>query len=195
MNMNKFTLTQIAKLVKSELILLVLGGLSLIVFTLAIFSFAKSKNPPAITSSQTPWQNNIYAGKTTKEELKSALGSPIDVKKEQGKETYLYPSTNENRLHEIEIAESTVDIIKEQIIGEEKGKLKDYIQNYGQYEAEFFGKHGTFAPGFFWGKNGILVFANKNDGIIIEIWYFTPTSIIDFLQKNPEIKKQEPQNF
>lgn len=193
--MNKFTLTQVAKLAKSELILLALGALSLIVFTLAILSFAKPKNPPPPASSQSPWQNNIYAGKTPKNELESALGSPTEIKEEQDKEIYLYPSTNKNRLHEIEITNSTVNIIKEQVISKEKGKLKDYIQNYGQYEAEFFGKHGTFAPGFFWGKNGILVFANKNDGIIVEIWYFAPTSTTDFLQKNPEIKQQEPQNL
>lgn len=191
--MEKLTLTKVASFFKSEWILLFLGVISISIFILAIVSFSQTKtpkNPPGI-----PWQNQIYAGTTTKEQLKSILGPPIKIEGEGGQISYFYPSTNNLRPHKVEFLENTVGVIKEQVIGNEKGDLADYLQKLGQPEAVLFGPHGTFAPGHFWSSKGILVFANKFDSTIIEIWYFAPTNLDEFLSNNPQLQNSEPSSF
>lgn len=195
--MPKFTLTQLANILKAEWLLIILGVASVGLVTLAIVSFKGKVNSPQASPSPrvVAWKNNIIAGTTTTAELQQKLGQPQQVEQEEGKLTYLYPSTNKYRPHQVEIRQEKVAIIKEQIIGSEKGKLADYLALYGQPETLVFGQHGSFAPGHFWGESGLVVFGNKNDGTIIEIWYFKPTSLDDFLLKNPQIKTQEPKNF
>ena len=138
--------------------------------------------------------NGIYAG-TTKEELESKLGQPLKIEGQDGDTLYSYPSTNQYRPHQVELSQNTISIIKEQIIGNEKGTLQNYIDSYGQPGSKVYGQHGTFAPGNLWGQQGIIVFANDLEGTIVEIWYFQPTTLEEFLIQNPQIEKDEPENF
>lgn len=191
--MGQLTLTTVAKLLKSEWILIFLGTISLAIFSITIFSFTRPKIEKAPQGA--PWQNQIYAGTTTKEELKSLLGSPIKVDDRNGQISYFYSSANQYRPHEVNVLGNTVNLIKEQVIEEEKGRLADYTQKYDQPERKLYGKHGAFAPGHFWSKAGLLIFANEFDGKIIEIWYFSPTTLENFLQQYPELTTEKPQNF
>jgi len=191
--MERITLTQVARLVKSEWILLLLGVISLSIFALTVFSFTKAK--PQETPQGIVWQKKIVAGKSTTEDIKATLGTPTKTQEEQGGISYFYPTANQYRLNEIEFRDNTVSIIKEQVIGNEKEALNDYLQKYGQPEAKLFGQHGTFALGHFWGQKGLLVFASASDGTIVEIWYFVPTSLGNFLANNPGLKKEEPKSF
>ena len=191
--MERLTLTQVARLIKSEWVLLLLGIISLSIFALAIFSFTKVK--PQETPQGIVWQKNIVAGKSTTEDIKATLGTPTKTQEEQGGISYFYATSNQYRLNEIEFRENTVSIIKEQVIGNEKGVLNNYLQKYDQPETKLFGQHGTFAPGHFWGQKGLLVFAGSNDGTIVEIWYFTPITIANFLKNNPSLTQEEPKRF
>lgn len=180
------TLGQIAKIVKSETLLIFLGLISTTLFFAAIYSFTHKKTP----QNQTPqiaWQDDIRAGVTTRNELESKLGPPLKSQAIENGQTLVYPSTNEVRPHEVDITGNTISTIKEQVIADEKGSLPGYIQKYGQPEQIIYGKHDTIAPGHFWGQNGLLIFANDHDGTIIEIWYFKPTTIGNFLQQNPDL--------
>lgn len=197
--MNKLTLTEFARLIKSEkaivlLLLIIVGFLVLAIFSLNKIITKKPQEPRSKTP-QIAWRNDILPGVTTKEELQSKLGNPIKTQTGNNETTYLYSSTNQYRPHEVEIFEDSVSLIKEQIIGKEKGSLNTYIQNYGQVEAILYGEHGIIAPGHFWGSRGLLVFGNDNDGTIIEIWYFKPVDLDSFLNQHPELKKQAPRAF
>ena len=195
--MPKLTLTQLANILKSEWILLVLGLASVGLVTLAIVSSKGKVSPPRASPSPqvVAWKNNIIAGTTTVSELQQKLGQPQQIEQEEGKLTYLYPSTNKYRPHQVEISQEKVAIIKEQVIGSERGKLSDYLVKYGQPQILVYGRHGAFAPGHFWGNWGLLVFGNPNTEEIVEIWHFAPTTVSNFLSSNPEIKQGEPQNF
>ena len=125
----------------------------------------------------------------------SSLGNPKEIKTEGGKETYLYSSTNQYRSHEVQFSQDTTSLVKEQIIGSEKGKLPDFIEKYGQPQAIIYGSHGTIAPGHFWGDKGLMLFANVNDGRLIEIWYFPPQSLANFLKTYPNFDTKEPSQF
>lgn len=191
--MDRLTLTQVARLIKSEWFLLLAGVLSLAIFTLAIFSFSKVE--PQEIPQGISWQKNIIAGESTKEEVESTLGPPVKTQEKHGELSYFYPTANQYRLNEIEFRKNIVSIVKEQVIGNEKGVLNDYLQKYGQPEVKLFGQHGTFAPGHFWGQRGLLVFASQNNGAIVELWYFTPTTLANFLKNNPSLNQEEPKRF
>lgn len=191
--MKNLTLTQLANTIKSNWFLAGAFLLSLGIFVLFILSLGQgktSKEPPG-----TAWQKDIFAGTTTRNELESKLGAPTKIEERGDGTSYFYSSTDQFRSHEIEITNDVINLIKEQVPDQNKGELSDYIQKYGQPEAVLFGPHGTFSPGHFWGQTGLLVFANKFDGTIVEIWYFKPATLEDFLSQHPDLSQQEPAVF
>lgn len=188
--MKNLSLTQTVQFIKSQWLLIVLAAGSIILVSLSLISSFRTKAPEAPQSAS--WQQNIYAGQTTKAEVESKLGPPIKTEEKDGKTIYSYQSINQYRPHQIELLGEKVVTIKEQVIKDEKGKLNDYIQKYGPPEAEIFGTHGTTSPGHFWGKIGLLVYAGNFDGTIIEIWYFQPTTLEKFLLDNPNFTTEEP---
>lgn len=191
--MEKLTLTRIANIIRSEWVLLIFGIFSIALFVLAVVTLTRPK--PQEVQRGVSWKSNIVAGKTTKEELETKLGPPVKTQIAEDQLSYFYPSANQYRPHEIEFSQETISIIKEQVIGAERGTLDDYIQKYGQPEKILYGEHGTFAPGHFWGQVGLLVFAGQFDKTIVEIWYFTPTTADNLLTKNPQLSSQEPEQF
>lgn len=193
--MSKVTLTQVAQIIKSELFLIIFGLISISLLIIAINTASKNKPAQLPQPQQAAWQGEIYPGLTSKEDLISKLGPPIKTQGKDGKTLYFYPSADQYRPHEVEISQETTTLIKEQIITDEKGQLSSYLEKYGSPQAELFGQHGTFALGYFWGAKGILVFANKFDGTIVEIWYFAPTDLNKFLSENPQLQMTEPTKF
>lgn len=187
------SLNKVSRTIKAEWLFIILGVFSIIAFTAATIAFF-GKNKATVTPPGTGW-NNIIAGTTTKKELENKLGPPINVAQKDSNIIYNYPSTNQFRPHEIDLTPNTVSLIKEQVIGPEKGKLADYILKYGQPEAVLIGEHGYAATGHFWGKDGLLVFANDYDGTIVEIWYFEPSQLASFLAKYPELSTEPPNLF
>lgn len=189
------TLGQVAKIIKSEWLLIGLGIISISVLVLATISFLKPKETPPSSPHQALWQESIAPGKTTRQELETKLGPPTKTEESQNGEIYYYSSPNEFLPHKVILADDKVSQVKEQIIKGEEGALEGYLQRYGQPQAKLYGRHGTIAPGHFWGEYGILVFANEFDGGILEIWYFAPTDLNAFLAQNPELKTEQPTTF
>lgn len=181
-------LSQTAKIARSNLFLIVLGVFSVTIFTLFIIATLNSK--PAYKGIS--WENQVFPGQTTVQQLKKSLGEPIRVDSDAGQITYFYPTTNENRPVAVQITNETVQKIKEPVIAKEKGSLKNYISDLGKPEAIFYGDHGFAAPGNFWGSKGIMVFGNDISGLIVEVWYFPPTNTESFLQQNPSLSVDPP---
>ena len=192
--MPKVTLHQIATFVKAEAPLIILGFLAISAVAVALFLHDPNQSSPP-TPPGTPWQNAVYAGATSRQELEAKLGQPQKVEQYDNRLVYQYPSQNQFLPHTVEITQDTVTIIKEQVIGNEKGVLSDYQAKYGPAETKLFGSHGTIAPGHFWGAAGLLIFANQFDGTIVEIWYFQPTTLEIFQSQNPQLKTKEPRRF
>lgn len=189
--MKDVSLTKIARVLKNEWFLLVLALLSLTLISLTVAAYLnKSKQYRGVM-----WQNNITPGETTTEDLGNKLGGPIKTAVENDKLIYFYESGNEFRPHEVEIFQDKVNIIKEQVIADEKGSLNDYLSKFGQPERILYGQHGYAAPANFWGSKGIIVFGNAESGKILEIWYFPPTTPDQFLAENSGFDLEIPQAF
>lgn len=180
--MQEFTLTKVSGFIKKEYPLLLLGTISIIIAGLYAFNLTK----PKITYNGVMWMGKIAPGHTTFEELKKTIGQPLDAVTENSKIIYSYPTTNEKRPTKIEAEVGVVQQIQEPVIANEKGTLFEYISKFGEPEKVIYGEHGFAAPANFWGSKGIIVFGNPLSGLIVEIWYFPPTSLDDFLAKHPE---------
>ncbi len=190
--MATLTLNQISTFVRKEWLLLTLGTLSVFIF---IISYVSHQSPaPKTVSSSTSWQG-VSPGITTKSQLETILGKPIKSETKDNKVIYYYQSSNQYRPNTIDLANDKVTLIKEQIIGPNRPNLQDYITKYGQSEGLLYGQYGAIAPGSFWGPQGLLVFAGQNDGSILEIWYFPPISLNQFLNLYPTLKTQKPTTF
>lgn len=182
--MPQLTLTRISNFVRKEYVLIILTSLALIIFSLYIFNrFRQNESPTGIM-----WLSKIAPGETTSEQLKKALGEPIEATTEGSITTYSYPTTNEKRPTKVGVQENVVDLIQESVIAKEKGLLSDYIAKYGNPEAVLYGKYDFASPANFWGSKGLVVYGNPVSGLIIEIWYFPPMSLKEFLGKYPEFK-------
>lgn len=190
--MENFSLTKIAKVAKSELFLIMLAVVSISIFSIFVFTVIKGKNKESKTiNRQIPWKAQVIPGQTNIKKLNSLLGNPLKTENS----TYYYPSINPKRPHLVEVSQDKVALVREQVIAKEKGQMKDYVESLGQPDAILYGEHEFAAPGHFWGKRGLLVFGNDNSGIILEIWYFEPSTLEDFLLKYPELKKEPSRNY
>jgi len=180
------TLTVISNLVKTKRFQLTITGLLILVL---IVAFALTKTPKV-----QEWKG-IFIGKSTQRDVENKLGKPLSTETQDNKTTYNYPTQNQYRQDQVVFQNQITNLVKEQVINNEKGKLPDYINKYGQPDSTLFGSHGTIAPGRFWGRQGLLVFAGQYDGTIIEIWYFKPTTIEAFLKGHPELSTNPQENF
>src|SRR3989344_3945415 len=155
------TLTQVSKTARSELVLISLGIISIILFAFILYSFIKTPADETTAQNQVAYINAILPGESTKDDVVTSLGEPLEIKTKVSKEIYLYPSTNQFLPHEVQFSQEKADLVKEQILGDEKGKLSDFTRQYSQPESILYGEsHGTIAPGHFWGSRGLMVFAN-----------------------------------
>lgn len=137
------------------------------------------KRPTSLipTPSATPSWQGITPGKTTADELRSQLGQPQEI----SDKTYLYPSTNQFRPNEVVLKDDRVSLIKEKIIGKEK-VFSDFTIKFGEPEAVLYGPDSP--AGFYlhlFLKNGLAVLANSEGGTVLEVWYFSPTSLSEFI--------------
>lgn len=180
--MPKLTLTKISGFIKKDYPILLIGLLLLTIFGIYIFNLTKSKT---IYNGEM-WLGKIAPGNTTSEELKNKVGRPLETKIENSKIIYSYPTSNEKRQTKIDIAQDVVQLIQEPVIAKEKGILNDYISKFGNPEKVLYGKYSYASPANFWGDKGLIVFGNPISGLIIEVWYFAPTSLDEFLRNYPE---------
>lgn len=180
--MEETSLTKTANFIKTEKYLIIFFCLALFFFIIFLTNRLSNKTGPV-------YKNSIRPGDTTKNEVKSKLGEPEKTESSGEAETYTYPSINKFRKDQIMFSQDVVSIVKEQVIGSEKGKLADYLKQYGQEDSIVYGPLGSVAPGHFWGKNGVLLFANTGDGTIFEIWYFKPQTLEEFLTDNSSVSK------
>jgi len=139
------------------------------------------KTTAPIIIPENSWQG-ITPGTTTTEDLKKQLGEPLKTTQINGKNVYLYPSDTENWENEVTVTdEQKVETIKRYFPSKEEN-YTSFINQYGPYDYEFFGP--SYQAGFsvfvFLNK-GVVVVANKESDLVLEVWYFQPTTLEEFL--------------
>ena len=151
--------------------------------------------------SPTPTKELTYKtlipGKSNAGEVKEKLGDPLKTTQKEDIEVLEYKGTNSNWNGEVYIKNQQVDLIKQIASVKDQINVKDITTSYGEPKNILYGPYTDI--GFFlyvYPENGSAYLGNKEKGVILEVWYFSPTTIDDFrkkyAQEYSESKKNAP---
>lgn len=163
---------------KNTLIIL-LAFLATILVLLKIFVVPTKKEAPGPPK---PSWKGIVPGETQTSQLKDVLGEPEGVSQVENQTVFSFGTDDGGPPDRIISENNIVGIIKEHYF--EEKNLASFIEGYGQPEAEFWGEYKTVGfKTYVFPKNGIALIANPNGGVVIQIWYFKPTTLGEFLSR------------
>lgn len=122
---------------------------------------------------------SLVPGISNKNNVIEKLGEPD--KTEDNGNTLKYTSSNPNVPNEVVIKEDKVSIIKEAVTLSDKIYISDIENEYGETDSKLYGPHSQSGFDLYvLPKNGIAFVGNKESGLILEIWYFPPTTFEEF---------------
>lgn len=123
----------------------------------------------------------LLPGKSSKQDAIATLGTPLN---DPSSTTLEFKSSNPNLPDEVTTDGQTVLFIKEIVTKEDQKTAEDIKKNFGEAPYVLYGSDS--ANGFnlyVYPEKGIAYIGHAKDPIVLEIWYFTPTTIGNF-QKN-----------
>lgn len=160
-----------------------------ILFIIALFFLIiinKDKKTVNIEPSPTPINvaeyKDLTPGVSTKDEVFSKMGTALNVKIEDTKETYEYLSSNPNFNTEVVIFNDKLSYIKVVYTIKDNVKYEDFINKYGNPEKVLYG------PDYYVGyllnaypTKGIAFLYHNKSYNVREAWYFEPTNLDVFI--------------
>ena len=186
------------KFIKEHWFLIFLAFLATVLVTLKFLIYITPipLQPSSVSQSNT-WKEIVPQVSTSKD-LQKILGQPIDIQKEKDLVVYFYPSETENWPTKIYVSETTqkVTLIK-RFFPSPSETYQSFISQFGPPDKELFGPHqGAGFSVFVFLKKGVAIVANPNSGMILEIWYFSPTTLEDFLSSwGKDLTSTPPERF
>ena len=125
----------------------------------------------------------ITPGETSQKSLEKTLGQPIKKDVSDQNEVYYYQTSKPNwaNLFYIDNEQKKVSLIKNHDVDPSEN-YQSFIARFGPADHELYGT--DFINGFSlhaFLEKGVAFLANATSGSILEIWYFTPTDIDQFL--------------
>lgn len=143
------------------------------------------KEKVSIPTPTGPSYKSITPGKSDKNELINKLGNPI--KQSQTDDNLLtldYASNSPNRNEKFILEDSKVALIKEIVTLKDIKTKQDITRVYGAADYILYGP--DVAAGFYlyvYPDKGIAFIGKKESDLILEVWYFVPTSLSQFQSK------------
>ncbi len=188
--------------IKQYKIILLLFGASIILSTIYLITTSQqgteeppTEEPPTETASF----NSIAPGVSTEKTVREQFGEPLSVTEKGLKKTLEYESSSLTRRHQVTVEETQVLFIKEIVSINDDKRSPDLVQKYGIPTSVLYNKtspNDTF-PLYVYPEKG-LAYLGHEDGTLIEIWYFPPTSIDEFINKwaqNYSLEKPSPESI
>ncbi|MEK7169014.1 MAG: hypothetical protein AAB778_03315 [Patescibacteria group bacterium] len=170
-----------------KIILLTIISLSAAIFI--IININKNKDttnsvtPTPISNKQTASYKNITAGEQFNEnKINELIGYPVNSTISGEIKTNNYRSSNEYRNNELKIKKGKVNFIREVVNPDDNKKADDIRNIYGIADYVLYEKESnSFFNLYVYLKNGIAYLGHE-DGTILEIWYFEPTTLENFIE-------------
>ena len=172
-------------------------------FVLVLIFLSEIKKPQekTITPSPTPLplQGVLYKdltpGLDTKKEIDKKLGKPINEASLEEKEILDYKSTSPTTNHQV-IYEGQIAVFIREIVSSYDDKtMNDLEKDYGKAPYTLY-RGSEAISGFFlyaYPEKGLAFIANPNGGVLLEIWYFIPTTLEEFKSEwAPEYSENPP---
>ncbi len=184
---------RISNLMKPK-VLVVIGILAIMLFGFYLIS-RKDEKPPEIPSvkEQLTWKE-IRAGVTTTNQL-DELGEPKEKQRTVEGQLLYYQSENEYHLDEVETKGNKVVFIKEKMYSTSDRSLWAKIDTLGNSYTMLYGPNSNSGVNLFvYPEHGVAYLANQLGDLIFETWYFTPSTLEEFLSL-PQLSGYSQEEF
>jgi hypothetical protein len=127
---------------------------------------------------------SIIPGEDSESELIETFGNEISSEETDSQKVNEYESTSPVRNHQAIIENEKVSFIKQIISVNDALTSKDLTDEHGIPEFMLYDKTSPNSSFFLFvypGKG--LAYLGHDDGTLLEVWYFPPTNITDFINK------------
>jgi hypothetical protein len=163
-------------------IVLVLGSVSSVLFIVFMVRSNSDRSQAPIGISEGAIFENLKPGVSTLDDVVAQFGTS-DKETATGSSKILeYESKNPNFNNEFKITDDKVDFIKQIVTMQEGITVKSINEEYGIYRNILYGplsQNGFHL--YAYPDKGIAYIGNQNADIVLEIWYFPPTTIEQFM--------------
>ncbi len=152
----------------------------LVIFVLGVIVLIPKKQKP----STIPAYNSTIPGTTTKDQVISKLGKPLEEKQNGSGELLTFDSGKTIRPDEYYFQNDVNELVKEIIPYNDNRKIDDIRKIYGNANLVLYGEGSV--GGFYlfvYLDKGVAYIGNPNSGNLLEVWYFTPVSESVFISK------------
>lgn len=176
---------------------IILAAIAFLIIAIKVTVPPRPRPTPKEVTLQQPhkiaiWQG-IIPGQTSIEQLNQIIKTKGFEVKSVSESEITIESELGGPPHEVIIQGQIVGLVKQQVFGEEK--LDIFIAQYGQLEGEFWGPHQEAGfKTYVFPRNGLVVIAGPEEGLVAEIWYFAPTTLERFLATWGKELTPMPQN-
>ena len=122
---------------------------------------------------------NLTPGTSTKDQTIEKLGNPV---KEEGNGTILkFTSSAQGKPHEVLMEENIVFLIIETVTLNDQKTVSDVKKEFGEPKDVLYGPRYTAGFNLYvYPKNGIAYVGQNESDVLLEVWYFPPTTLEDF---------------
>jgi len=157
--------------IKNKKIILI--GLILVSLISLVYIFAQIKKPATSIKTPAPSITIIIPGKTTENDVLKTFGTPIA----SSAGILQYPSNSQTRNNEVVVDNGLVDFVKEIVAYNDPITLTDLKNKYGDSPVLYGPDSINGYYLFYHLDKGVAYIANPISDNVIEIWYFTPTTL------------------
>lgn len=166
-------------------VLLILISVAAILFI--VNKILETKQPPStiptpVNTSSANYRS-IMPGTSKLDEVNNLLGFPLSEGEEYGKLISEYQSNNQYRNHVVIFENNIVALIKEKIISSDEKTESSIINEYGTAPYILYSQDPSAVFSLYIYPDNGIAYIGADDGTLLEVWYFKPTTIDDFTAK------------
>jgi hypothetical protein len=135
-----------------------------------------------ILTTIVPEYKNLKLGISTKDDVIKNIGEPLYINRRVNQEILNYESNNPNFNNEILVKDNKVTFIREVVTQEDQKTISSITNKYGRPEKVLYGpRSGVGFYLYVYPEKGIAYIGHDKSGILLEIWYFVPTTYESFI--------------
>ena len=158
----------------------------IIIFFILIIDIQSKKTSgvlpsPTPQSFQTATFNDLAPGKSSKDDVLLKMGTALNAKIEESKETYEYRSSNPNFNTEVIVINDKLEYIKVIYTNSDNKNYSDFSVIYGDPEQVLY--NADYSVGYIlnsYPSKGVAFISHIKSKSVNEAWYFKPTTTEEF---------------
>lgn len=169
----------------------------ILIIVLGFFIVKNSKKEPPQISTKGPEYNGLTPGGSNKSDVTSKLGTPLKETLDGNNLTLEYKSqSNPNFNNEYLLRSDSLVFVKQYVTASDNIFITDIAKKYGTYEHVLYGnKSQNGFDLYVYPSKGIAYIGHQQAGIVLEIWYFQPTDLTNFVNNFAADYSETPESI